>query len=256
MTYTRAQFIAKLAPYAVEDMRKTQIAASLTIAQACLESADGNSGLTGKANNLFGIKGSGPAGSITLPTTEYINGRAVRVNAAFRAYHHWGESVADHSALIRNGVSWNRNLYRRVIGVPGRQAAVEIAAAGYATDPRYADKLLAIMQANHLERYDHEADNPATPDTQPSPNPEPPQSPVKQPIINQPQPPTLKPLEERDMEKVKVTVNGQKISDGLQDTAKGVTYVPVRSVAEALGAAVVWDAATGTVKITQKEQIR
>jgi hypothetical protein len=253
MTYTRTEFIAKLAPYAVEDMRKTRIAASLTIAQACLESADGNSGLTSKANNLFGIKGSGPAGSITLPTTEYINGRSVRVNAAFRAYRHWGESVADHSALIRNGVSWNRNLYRRVIGVPGKQAAMEIAAAGYATDPRYADKLLAIMQANHLERYDLEADNSPTPDPQQPSNPQPP---AKQPVNNQPQPSTLNPLEERDMEKVKVTVNGQKVIEGLQDTTKGVTYVPVRSVAEALGATVLWDGATGTVKITQKEQIR
>lgn len=250
MTYTRAQFIAKLAPYAVADMRKTQIAASLTIAQACLESADGNSGLTGKANNLFGIKGTGPAGSITLPTTEYINGRAVTVNAAFRAYRNWGESLADHTALILNGVSWNRNLYRRVIGIPGRQAAAEIAAAGYATDPRYTDKLIAIIQVNHLERYDQEAAIPPAPDQQ---NP---QTRGDNPAPNNPQPPILNPLEEHDMKKVKVTVNGQAVSDGLQDTTKGVTYVPVRTVAEALGANVVWDAATDTVKITRKEQSR
>lgn len=81
-------------------MQRSRIAASLTIAQAALESGWGNSGLTVKANNLFGIKGSGPAGSIAVRTTEYLNGKPVQVTAAFRAYNDWGESVADHSALI------------------------------------------------------------------------------------------------------------------------------------------------------------
>ncbi|MNJ49688.1 glucosaminidase domain-containing protein [Paenibacillus bouchesdurhonensis] len=68
-----SDFIAKIAAYAVADMQDTFIPASLTIAQAALESAWGASGLTSKANNLFGIKGTGPAGSVTMPTTEYVN---------------------------------------------------------------------------------------------------------------------------------------------------------------------------------------
>lgn len=147
-------FISKIAPYAMEDMRLSRIPASLTIAQAALESAWGSSGLTVKASNLFGIKGSGPAGSVTLQTTEYINGKAVQVPAAFRAYHNWGESVADHSALIAGGVSWNGNLYSKVIGADGKTAAREIAAAGYATDPNYASKLIRMMNAYHLYHYD------------------------------------------------------------------------------------------------------
>ncbi|MEB3103098.1 glucosaminidase domain-containing protein [Ferviditalea candida] len=154
----RSKFIKSLAPYAVEDMRKSRVPASLTIAQGCLESADGNSGLTQDANNLFGIKGTGPAGSVLKWTTEYVNGVAQRVQAYFRAYHDWGESVADHSALLVNGLSWDPNRYRNVLGVDGRTAAREIQAAGYATDPNYAEKLIAIMDEYNLYQYDMEAD--------------------------------------------------------------------------------------------------
>ncbi|WP_324616451.1 glucosaminidase domain-containing protein [Paenibacillus bouchesdurhonensis] len=70
--------------------------------------------------------------------------KPIKVNAAFRAYNNWGESIRDHSKLILNGVSWNRNLYKKVIGADGRTAAREIAAAGYATDPGYATKIICI----------------------------------------------------------------------------------------------------------------
>lgn len=154
---TEGEFIAKIAPFAVEDMRRSKVAASLTISQAALESGWGNSGLTIKANNLFGIKGSGPAGSLTVQTTEYVNGRAIKVDAAFRAYNNWGESVADHSALIVNGVSWNRSLYSKAVGVNGKIAAQEIEDAGYATDPNYATKLIRIMNTYNLYQYDEGA---------------------------------------------------------------------------------------------------
>ncbi|WP_379152886.1 glucosaminidase domain-containing protein [Paenibacillus sp. sgz5001063] len=151
---TGTEFIAAIAPFAIADMRRSGIAASLTIAQAALESGWGSSRLTVRANNLFGIKGTGPAGSISMQTTEYRDGKAMKVTTAFRAYNNWGESVADHSELIRNGVYWNRNLYSKVIGLGGADAAREIAESGYATDPDYASKLIQIMKANNLFPYD------------------------------------------------------------------------------------------------------
>lgn len=154
---TRQQFIDKLAPLAIEDMRKTGVAASLTIAQAILESADGNSTLAQQANNLFGMKGKGPAGSIRLSTKEYRNGEWITVQAEFRKYNNWAESVADHSNLFINGVSWNRNLYRGVIGVDGITAAREVAKAGYATDPDYAQKLINLIVDHQLVNYDFTA---------------------------------------------------------------------------------------------------
>ena len=157
---TKKEFINKIAPYAIKDMQETDVAASLTIAQAALESAWGCSGLTEQANNLFGIKGQGPTGGCTMMTTEYINGKPKKVPATFRSYHNWGESIKDHSKLILNGVSWNRNLYKGVIGKRGADAARAIAAAGYATDPKYAEKLIAIMNEWNLYQYD-ESGNPA-----------------------------------------------------------------------------------------------
>lgn len=152
--FTRQQFIDKLGPLAIEDMRKTGVPASLTIAQAILESADGNSTLAQQANNLFGMKGKGTAGSIRLPTKEYRNGEWITIHTDFRKYNNWAESVADHSNLFINGVSWNRNLYRGVIGVDGITAAREVAKAGYATDPDYDKKVIKLITDHQLVKFD------------------------------------------------------------------------------------------------------
>lgn len=157
--FTRKQFIEAVAPYAIADMKKTGVPASLTIAQAILESADGNSTLAIQANNLFGMKGKGTAGSVRLPTKEFRNGEWITIQADFRKYHNWGESIKDHSDLFLNGVSWNRNLYRGVIGTDGITASREVAKAGYATDPNYADKLIMIISAHDLLQYDSEPTN-------------------------------------------------------------------------------------------------
>ncbi|WP_411553351.1 glucosaminidase domain-containing protein [Paenibacillus lautus] len=206
-------FVQKIALFAIADMKNTFIPASLIIAQAALESAWGTSGLTKKGNNLFGIKGRGPAGSCTMPTTEYVKGKPINVNAAFRAYNNWGESIADHTKLILNGVSWDRNKYKKVIGVDGRTAAREIQEAGYATDPKYADKLIAIMDEYNLYQYD-----------------------------------VVKGAQGVDkIDKVNVTVNGKKIKDG--KLINDVTYVPLRAVGEALGAKIEWDNKSKTAKL-------
>lgn len=160
LTLTTQQFISRLAPFAIADMLETKVPASLTIAQGILESANGNSSLTVEANNLFGMKGTGTAGSVRFPTKEFVNNEWVTVKADFRKYNNWGESVADHSKLLVNGVSWNRNFYSAVIGKDGITAAKEIAKAGYATDPDYSNKLIKLMQENNLLQYDKQKENP------------------------------------------------------------------------------------------------
>ena len=151
---TRQHFIDKLAPLAIEDMRRTGVPASLTIAQGILESNNGNSTLAKQANNLFGMKGKGTAGSIRLPTKEYKNGEWITIHTDFRKYNNWAESVNDHSNLFLNGVSWNRDLYRGVIGTDGITASHEVARAGYATDPEYAQKLVKLITNHQLIKYD------------------------------------------------------------------------------------------------------
>lgn len=147
-------FIDKLAPIATEDMRRYGVPASLTLAQAILESNWGKSGLTQQANNLFGIKGTGPAGSVTMQTTEYRGQTPYRTNAQFRKYNNWQESVADHTKLILNGTKDKPNRYHGVLWADYKTAATEIWKGGYATDPNYPNKLIAVIEQHSLYQYD------------------------------------------------------------------------------------------------------
>ncbi|WP_412102310.1 glucosaminidase domain-containing protein, partial [Paenibacillus alvei] len=148
-------FIAKIAPAAVEDMKKTGVPASLTMAQAILESGWGGSGLTAQANNLFGVKGRGPAGSVKMPTIEYRpDGTSYPILANFRAYHNWAESIADHSLLIINGTKDKPDRYHGVLRADYKIACREITRGGYATDPKYADMLIGMIEQYELHKYD------------------------------------------------------------------------------------------------------
>ncbi len=155
MAYTRAEFIKIVAPFAVKTMKETDISAALTIAQACLESRNGNSGLTTDANNLFGVKGVGNAGFVIMRTREQRkDGSVYYVNAQFAKYKDWQSSIDGRTKLLLGGVSWDRNKYKGVIGKRGREAARAIQAAGYATDIHYATLLISVMDAYNLYQYD------------------------------------------------------------------------------------------------------
>ncbi|TCZ75336.1 mannosyl-glycoprotein endo-beta-N-acetylglucosamidase [Paenibacillus albiflavus] len=150
----QSNFISLIAQAAVNDMKKTKVPASLTIAQAALESGWGDSSLTRLANNLFGIKGNGPAGSRTFPTKEFINGQWITVDAAFRVYNAWSESIADHSALVLNGTRDKPTRYHGVLGADYKTACQEIWKGGYATDPKYPQKLIDLIETHQLYKFD------------------------------------------------------------------------------------------------------
>ncbi|MCY9658104.1 glucosaminidase domain-containing protein [Paenibacillus chondroitinus] len=147
------EFINKIAPAAVEDMINTSVLASITIAQAALESAWGQSA---PGNNLFGIKGSGT----TQTTKEFINGEWVTIKAGFRSYQNWLGSIADHSKfLLENPRYRNAGFFDQCCARDYAGAANALQAAGYATDPQYAVKLIGIIESNRLQQFDQEADN-------------------------------------------------------------------------------------------------
>ena len=153
MAYTLQQFIDKIKPYAIADMKKNGILASLTIAQAIIESNKGNSGLTLQANNLFGIKGTYNGQSVKMWTTEYYNGVKTRVQADFRKYPSWLESINDHSEFLRK--------YKRYASIIGEtdyvRACQKMGASGYATSPTYGQTLLNCINTNKLYLIDQEA---------------------------------------------------------------------------------------------------
>jgi flagellum-specific peptidoglycan hydrolase FlgJ len=99
-TQAQQAFINLVAPGAIAAQQRFGVPAAVTIAQAIEESAWGNSGLAARDHNLFGIKGTGPAGSVTLPTSEYFSGQWVTVGAPFRVYRNVAESIADHAELL------------------------------------------------------------------------------------------------------------------------------------------------------------
>lgn len=150
--YTNKSFIEKIKPYAMEDMRKNNILASLTIAQAIIESNKGNSGLTTKANNLFGIKGRYNGQFVTMKTTEYYNGVKTSVMAEFRKYPSWLESINDHSEFLRK--------YKRYASIIGetdwKSACQKMGASGYATSPTYGQTLINTVNSNKLYEIDQE----------------------------------------------------------------------------------------------------
>ncbi|MED5018935.1 glycoside hydrolase family 73 protein [Paenibacillus chibensis] len=150
----KTDFISTLAACSVSDMQRTGIPASLTIAQAILESNWGTSGLAQQANNLFGIKGKGPAGSVDMPTTEYVKGKPAKVTASFRKYHSWTESIADHSELLLKGTRDNPTRYHGVLHADYKKAAEAVWKGGYATDPEYPAKLIRIIETYQLMQYD------------------------------------------------------------------------------------------------------
>lgn len=153
MAYTDQTFLAKLKPYVIKDMQDSKILASLTAAQAFIESNKGNSGLTVQCNNLFGIKGSYNGQSGTYWTTEYYNGVKCRVQAAFRKYPSWQESIADHSRLFNS-----MKRYKNLRGLTDYQkACIYVYQDGYATSPTYTKTLFDTINKYQLYSWDAEA---------------------------------------------------------------------------------------------------
>lgn len=153
MTQEQKAFIERVGNLAAADMQKSGVLASLTIAQAILESEWGKSGPTVKANALFGIKaGTNWKGRVYSTKTQecYDGVNFTTVTALFRAYNSWEESVENHSALLTGATR-----YKAVVGERDYKTACRaIKAAGYATNPNYADKLIQLIESYSLTAYD------------------------------------------------------------------------------------------------------
>ncbi|MBC9783060.1 glucosaminidase domain-containing protein [Heliobacterium chlorum] len=147
-------FIAAISQPAMQLQKEFQIFASIVIAQAALETGwgkfvpvDKNTGQF--SYNLFGIKGTGPAGTIMSSTSEIIEGKRITIDAQFRSYHSWDESLRDHSQFLLN----ERYAPVREAQSP-EDAAKQLYTCGYATDPDYPKKLISIINKYNLAKYD------------------------------------------------------------------------------------------------------
>lgn len=148
-------FIEKLIPGAIQNFRKHGILPSVTIGQAIHESNWGKSGLTQKANALFGIKvGSSWSGaSVNMSTKEHVNGSTVTQKDNFRAYGSLDESIADFGNLIGNSSRYSGAKSQTT--PTGQLGAIK--KGGYATDPNYVGKVSNIINKYGLGNIDSAA---------------------------------------------------------------------------------------------------
>jgi len=149
-TKSQQAFINQIAPGALAAQQRFGVPASVTIAQAIDESGWGTSQLAASDYNLFGIKGSGPAGSITFPTREFENGQWVTIDAQFRVYHNVSESISDHAELLATSGYYTRAMADRAVP----DAFANDLTGVYATDPEYGANLIALMRLYNLYRFD------------------------------------------------------------------------------------------------------
>lgn len=138
-------YIDRYKDIAIEQMQKYHIPASITLAQALLESGAGKSELAQRSNNHFGIKCHSWDGDRTYHDDD-------ESGECFRVYKNVRDSYEDHSIFLATGsryaflfkfdhtdyVNWAKGLKR----------------AGYATSPTYAEKLIGIIESYGLDRYD------------------------------------------------------------------------------------------------------
>lgn len=151
---SKRAFIKAIAPEAQAMQRQYKVKASITMAQAILESNWGTSGLATQYHNLFGIKGEGPD-SKELTTKEYTNGKWVVIRGRFKVYDSWSASIKDHTQLMMNGTQYKKDNYQNVVDANTyEEAAKALQKDNYATDPDYADKLINVIRTYHLDKYD------------------------------------------------------------------------------------------------------
>lgn len=139
-------YIEKFKNIAIREMKNHGIPASITLAQGILESGSGNSRLAREANNHFGIKCTSDW------TGEKILEDDDKVDDCFRVYKSAEESFRDHSEFLK------RKRYAALFELDKndyRGWAVGLKSAGYATNPKYADLLISLVERYNLSRFDN-----------------------------------------------------------------------------------------------------
>ena len=143
---TQKQYIERYHELAVKEMKRVGVPASITLAQGLLESGNGNSGLARKSNNHFGIKcHSNWKGKKVYHDDD-------RKGECFRKYKTVYQSYIDHSEFL-TGKQRYASLFNLKL-TDYKSWAKGLKKAGYATDPKYAHRLIDIIEENDLHRYD------------------------------------------------------------------------------------------------------
>ena len=145
---SRQEYIQTYKDWAIQDMKKSGIPASIKLAQAILESGDGNSDLARKSNNHFGIKCHTDWNGKRIYHDDDAKGEC------FRVYKNPLESFEDHSSFLTT-----RSRYQKLFDLDPtdyKSWAKGLKECGYATNPKYPELLIKIIEENELYIYDVE----------------------------------------------------------------------------------------------------
>ena len=160
------EFINKIAPFAVIEMKKRKILASVIIAQAILESGYGTSDLAIYAKNIHGLKcklsgntweteWDGESKYTKKSPEQDKNGNESLEESDFRAYPDWETCIRDHSLYLIGAMNGNKPRFAGIVGEKDPRKVIEIAKAGvYATDTKYVEKVMDLIERFNLTQYD------------------------------------------------------------------------------------------------------
>jgi flagellum-specific peptidoglycan hydrolase FlgJ len=144
-------FITRIAPAAQLSQARTGVPASITLAQAILESGWGQSRLSKQGNNFFGIKARRDEDYAEFATIEFEKGVAQKQRARFRRFQSEAQCFEAHAKLLST-------LPRYALAMGACDApevfAARIQEGGYSTDPKYAVKLMSLVTRYNLTRFD------------------------------------------------------------------------------------------------------
>ncbi len=147
-------FVSALFPIAQKVQDDTGLDARFMLAQSALETGWGKHMITGDAAepsyNLFGIKADHrwQGEQVNIVTTEYRDNTAMKERAAFRAYDNYEQSFRDYVAFLKENPRYKEAT--QLFSQPA-DLAVELQNAGYATDPRYSEKIQRIFNSDLLK---------------------------------------------------------------------------------------------------------
>ncbi len=138
-------YIAQFKDMAINEMKRSGVPASITLAQGILESENGNSDLVKKSNNHFGIKCKNTWTGETVTHDDDTN------QECFRAYNNADESYRDHSDFLKANKRYSSLFALDPIDYEGWARGLK--KAGYATNPKYPDLLISYIEQYDLQQY-------------------------------------------------------------------------------------------------------
>ncbi len=160
-------FVQSLYPHAQRAAEKLGVQPETLLAQAALETGWGqhipNNKDGNQSFNLFGIKADQrwSGDTVQVDTVEFISGKAVKVSAAFRSYHSFDQSFNDYVSFVSEQPRYIKALDH----VADESAYInELHKAGYATDPRYAEKIQQILRWGEFRQAVQQTRSAATAD--------------------------------------------------------------------------------------------